>query len=72
MKEGLLAVSRKSDYVANKSNEDHSMEPDEQSEKELLHSEHEHNALPEQNHTISYNTQNSRQTKSSMKLMQET
>ena len=44
--------------VTNKSNEDHYMELVEQSEEELLNSELEDNALPEQNHTIAYTTRN--------------
>ena len=47
----LLAVPRKSDNFANKSNDDHNMELDGQSEEDLLNSKLQDKTLSEQNHT---------------------
>jgi len=46
-----LAVSKQSDNIENKNNEDHNMELEEHSEQELPNSEPEDNVLPELNTT---------------------
>ena len=49
IKEGLLTVSRKSDITANKSNDDHNVELDEQSRKTVHRLAREHLHLQFQN-----------------------